>query len=111
MRRPVVWLALAGAFWVLGSGAFGAWTWPEAKARVTQALDEGVRDCRTRYAEKARQDRCIDLFRLIFESDRNTAVFTRVLGALVPPALGFGGLAVWSVMRRRRPRDPGRTRR
>jgi hypothetical protein len=111
MRRLVLWLAFAAALWVLATGAYGAWTWPEAKARVTQALDDGMRDCRTRYAEKPRQDRCIDLFRLIFESDRNTAIFTRVLGALVPPALGFGGLAVWSVMRRRREPSPARTRR
>jgi len=111
MRRPAFWLALAAVLWVLGSGAYGVWSWPEAKAQVTQARDDGLRDCRTRYSEKARQDRCIDLFRLIYESERNTAVFTRVLGSVVPPALAFGGFALWSLMRRRRIVSPERGRR
>jgi hypothetical protein len=101
MGRPLFWLAPAAVLWVLGSGAYGVWSWPEAKAQVTQARDEGLRDCRMRYPEKARQDRCSDLFHLIYESERNTAVFTRVLGVVVPPVLAFGGLTIWSMMRRR----------
>ena len=101
-RRPLV-LALAAAslLWVLATGGYGAWSWPESHAALQHAFDDGSKGCRLRYAEKGRQDRCIDLFKLMYEGERNAGIFTRVVFAVLPPALTFAGFVGWSIVARR----------
>jgi hypothetical protein len=99
-RRWLFAIAAASLAWSLGTGGYGAWTWPEAHAALQKEFEEGSRGCR-RYAGKARQDRCLDLMKLIYEGERNTGIFTRVVIALLPPTLGFGGWFVWSLLAKR----------
>jgi hypothetical protein len=99
-RRWLFALAAASVVWTLGVGGYGAWTWPESHAALQRDHDEGARGCR-RYAGKARQDRCLELFKLIYEGERNSAIFTRAIFALLPPALALGGWLAWSIFERR----------
>ncbi len=100
-RRLLFALAAASAVWIAAVGGYGAWSWPESHAALQQAFDDGTKGCRLRYAERPRQERCIDLFKLMYEGDRNAGVFTRVVFAVLPPALGFAGFAAWSILVRR----------
>lgn len=100
-RRALLALAGISVVWSLAIGGYGLWSWPAAHAALQQAFDEGARGCRQRYADKSRQDRCIDLFRILYVGDRNAGVFTRVVFTLLPPALGFAGLFAWSFVQRR----------
>jgi hypothetical protein len=99
-RRWLYALTAASAVWMAGVGGYGAWTWPEAHAALQKELDEGTRGCR-RYAGKARQDRCIDLFKLIYEGERNAGIFTRVVFAVLPPGTGLGAWFAWLLLARR----------
>jgi hypothetical protein len=67
---------------------------------LQKEFDEGTRGC-ARYAGRGRQDRCRELFKLIYEGERNSAVFTRVVIAAGPPALGFALWLAWSMIARR----------
>jgi hypothetical protein len=90
-----------GLVWALGTGAYGWWTWEDEHVQLRRDFDDGSRSCR-RYADRGRQQRCVDLFRLMYEGERNTAIFTRALLALLPPALVVGGLAAWQFLAHRR---------
>jgi hypothetical protein len=100
-RRWLLATAAGGVVWALGAGAHGLWSWDEEHAQLRRDFDQGSRSCR-RYADRGRQQRCADLFRLMYEGDRNTAIFTRVLLALLPPALVIGGVWAWAFLARRR---------
>lgn len=106
-RRKLLLAVAAGSLvWVLSTGGYGVWSWPGSHAALQEDFDEGTRGCRQRYGEKSRQDRCIDLFRVMYEGDRNAAIFTRVVFTLLPPTLAFGGLFVWSILARRAEAPP-----
>lgn len=101
-RRRLLLAAAAGSLaWALAIGGYGVWSWPRSHAAMQQAFDEGTRGCRQRYGEKSRQDRCIDLFKVIYEGDRNAGIFTRVVLVLLPPALAFAGIFARSILVRR----------
>lgn len=107
LRRKLRLAVAAGSLvWALAAGGYGVWTWPRSHAALQQAFDEGTRGCRQRYAEKTRQDRCIDLFKVMYQGDRNAGVFTRVVFTLLPPALAFAGIFVWSVLAKRAEAPP-----
>lgn len=102
LRRKLLLAAAAGSLvWALAAGGYGLWSWPQSHAALQQSFDEGVRGCRQRYGEKQRQDRCVDLFKVMYEGDRNAGVFTRVVFMLLPPALAFAGIFTWSILARR----------
>jgi hypothetical protein len=109
-RRHLLAAAAAGVLWVTGAGAYGVWSWSGEHAQLRQAFDDGSRGCRQRYAERTRQERCIDLFRILYEGDRNAAIFTRVVIAVLPPAAGLGGLGLWRIIGRRGRRQARRPR-
>lgn len=101
-RRKLLLAVAAGSLaWALAIGGYGAWSWPRSHAAMQQAFDEGTRGCRQRYGEKSRQDRCIDLFKVMYEGDRNAGIFTRVVFVLLPPAVAFVGIFVWIILAKR----------
>lgn len=101
-RRRLLFAFAAGSLvWILALGVYGAWSWPAAHAVLQQEYDEGTKNCRLRYPEKQRAERCIDLFKLMYEGDRNAGVFTRIIFAILPPALVFAGFGAWSVVMKR----------
>ncbi|MBL8689153.1 MAG: hypothetical protein JNL04_08635 [Rhodospirillaceae bacterium] len=87
--------------WILAVGSYGAWSWPDAHAALQRDFDEGTKGCRLRYPERQRAERCIDLFKLMYEGERNAGVFTRIVFALLPPALVFAGFGAWTVVAKR----------
>jgi len=89
-----------GSIWILGTGSYGVLSWPESHAALQRDFDEGTRGC-ARYAGKARQDRCRELFQLIYKGERNTAIFTRGVISVGPPVLGFAIWLAWSMLARR----------
>lgn len=113
-RRLLFALAAGSLVWILAVGGYGAWSWPPAHAALQQEYDEGAKGCRLRYPERQRAERCIDLFKLMYEGDRNAGIFTRIIFAVLPPTLIFAGFGAWSVVtkraeaarRRRRIRPP-----
>lgn len=106
-RRKLLLAVAAGSLvWALGTGGYGVWSWPQSHAAMQQAFDEGTRGCRQRYGEKSRQDRCIDLFRVMYQGDRNAGIFTRVVFVLLPPALAFAGILAWSLLAKRAEAPP-----
>jgi hypothetical protein len=110
-RRHLLAAAVGSAIWIMAAAAYGLWSWSAAHAQLQQAFDDGTRGCRQRYGERTRQERCIDLFRILYEGDRNAAIFTRVVIALLPPAAGLGGLGLWRVIGRRGRREAAHRRR
>lgn len=100
-RRLLFALAAGSLVWVLAVGGYGAWSWPAAHAVLRQDLDEGLKGCRLRYPERSRQERCLDLIKLIYEGDRNAGIFTRFVFAVLPPGLLFAGFGAWSVVMKR----------
>lgn len=105
-RRVLLAAAAASLLWAVAAGGYGVWSWPKSHAALQQSFDEGTRGCRQRYAEKSRQDRCIDLFKVMYQGDRNAGLFTRVVITLLPPALAFVGIFVWSFLARRAAEAP-----
>lgn len=106
LRKVLLATAAGSLAWTLATGGYGVWSWPQSHAALQKDFDEGTRGCRQRYAEKSRQDRCIDLFKVMYQGDRNAGIFTRVVFTLLPPALAFGGLFVWSILARRAAASP-----
>ncbi len=100
-RRLLLALAIASIAWTLAVGGYGAWSWPAARAALQQDYDEGTKGCRLRYPERQRAERCIDLFKVMYEGDRNAGIFTRIILAILPPALLFAGFGAWSLVVRR----------
>ena len=105
-RKFLLATAAGSLVWALATGGYGVWSWPGSHAALQKDFDEGTRGCRQRYGEKSRQDRCIDLFKVMYEGDRTAGIFTRVVFTLLPPALAFGGLFVWSILARRAEAPP-----
>ena len=100
-RRLLFALAAGSLVWILALSGYGAWSWPSAHAVLQQEYEEGTKGCRLRYPERQRAERCIDLFKLMYEGDRNAAIFTRIIFAILPPALIFAGFGAWSVVAKR----------
>lgn len=100
-RRLLFALAAGSLAWILAVGSYGAWSWPDSHAVLQRDFDEGTKGCRLRYPERQRAERCIDLFKLMYEGERNSGVFTRIVFALLPPALVFAGFGAWTVVAKR----------
>ncbi len=100
-RRLLFALAAGSLVWILAVGSYGAWSWPGAHAVLQRDFDEGTKGCRLRYPERQRAERCVDLFKLMYEGERNAGVFTRIVFALLPPALVFAAFGAWTVVAKR----------
>lgn len=77
--------------WLLVVGSVSAATWSQTERSIERERDEGKAFCGVRYAEKDAKARCVDLFEVQFVQERNSAIATRAIIALLP----FAGFGLW----------------
>ena len=94
---PVILCLLGCLIWAAGVGLLSVSGWSAAARMIAKERDDGHSFCAERYGEPDAKARCIDLFDVQFVNERNTAIATRIIVALLP----FGALGIWVWLMRR----------
>lgn len=93
-KKLTVILCLLGCLvWAAGVGLLSVSGWSATARMIAKERDVGYGFCAERYGEPDAKARCIDLFDVQFVHERNTAIATRMIVALLP--LGALGLGLW----------------
>ena len=94
---------LAASLWTIGFGTY-AWTsWPSVAEQMDRDFQAGKRGCKRRYPDPAGTQRCYVVFETQYVLERNGAIFTRILLAILP----FGAVYAWRWLQSR-PASPRR---
>jgi hypothetical protein len=99
-KLTVIFCVLGCLAWTAGVGVLSVTGWDETHRAIAKERDDGYSFCAERYGDPDAKARCIDLFDIQFVNERNSAIATRILVALLP----FGALGFWIWWRR--PRQP-----
>ncbi len=97
-KKLTVILCLLGCLvWAAGTSLLSVSGWKGTARIIAKERDDGYGFCAERYGEPDAKARCIDLFDVQFVNERNTAIATRFIVALLP--LGALGIWIWLIRR------------
>jgi hypothetical protein len=91
-KKLTVILCLLGCLvWAAGTSVYSVSGWRATAHAISNERDVGYAFCAERYGEPDAKARCVDLFDVQFVNERNTAIATRIIVAILP----FGGVGIW----------------